>query len=188
MTRYTLATVTADVKRSVEQGRKHTDARNAFAAVAVLIHGSTQRALIDATGIDKSDLARIIRTVKADKGAMEALTALAAELETASASKRVTLAAAYGESFTRRTRTKVATKQPAPVKSAHEPTDGEQPETNGTPAQRGSAVVEGEAVTAADLLAALATIRDAARTVKWSDDQSAELSAIAMVFFDIAAA
>lgn len=180
-------TTIADITTAVSKGRMFTDARNALIVYAVIVEKTTRSAIVAATGVDAGDVSRVVK--QANESA-EARAAVESLTRTGSESARMEAAAAVGSRFFRRVR-KTKTTAPKGGKSGGTATGSRNPstgpladsnESNGTNESN-----ESNTMSPADILAALAVLRDAARRVKFSDDQSAELSVYAMELADIAA-
>lgn len=90
-----------DAIRAGERGRKYTDARNAYVAYGVIALEMAQADLVRETGLDKSDVSRVVKQAKAIDGFMAALAALD---RSGKPDARDTAAAALGAQFLRRTR------------------------------------------------------------------------------------
>lgn len=168
----------ADIDLAVATGRRATDARNALVCYAVIVEGIKQTTVVAATGVDKGDVSRVVKAANNSPVAIAALKSLDRK---GSATTRLNAAAVIGEAFLRRPA------RPVPVggKSGGTSTKSRQ----STPVESNeSTPVEPTPTTARDILAALTVLRDAARTVKWSDDESDDLSVIAMHLHDLAAA
>lgn len=167
-----------DIVLAVATGRRATDTRNALIAYGVAVEGIKQTTLAAATGVDKGDVSRVVKQANSNPDALAALKTLD---RSGSPTKRAAAAAAVGEAFLRRPA------RPVPVggKSGGKSTKSTAP----APVESNeSTPVESTPTTARDILAALTVLRDAARTVKWSDDESADLSVIAMTLADISVA
>lgn len=149
------------VTTAARLGRQFTDARNGLIAYH-LAHGVTQADLVKSTGVDKGDVSRIAGMLKAltpqQLGKVKALPIPALAVEGVEArSGNFDRVVKAGEAF-RRVRKPRAT---APVKSTAEGAEGAESTADDT-----QTVVNVQS--AADIIAALAVLRDAARTVKWA--------------------
>ena len=169
----------ADITTTVETGRKMTDARNGLVAFAVIVEGIKQTTVVAATGVDKGDVSRVVKQANNSPDALAALKSLD---RSGNPAARIAAAAAVGEKFLRRA------PRVAPVKSAPTGDKSGGTDTGSRNPSSGPLAVESAPTSARDILAALTVLRDAARSVKWNDDESADLSIIALHFADIAAA
>lgn len=169
----------ADITTTVETGRKMTDARNALVAFAVVIEGIKQTTVVGSTGVDKGDVSRVVKQANSNP---EALAALKTMSRKGSPAERIAAAAVVGERFLRRPA------RPAPVKSAPQGDKSGGTDTGSRNPATGPLATDAPVQSARDILAALAVLRDAARSIKWTDVESADLASIALQFADIAAA
>lgn len=166
-------------------GRRFTDARNALIAFH-LAHGITQADLVKSTGVDKGDVSRINKSVKAltprQTSLLKSLPVahLAAYgLEASSAEMDRVVKA--GEAFRR---VKPVRKPTAPTAAESEP-DGDKGGPSKEVAPEEPTTIAPVGMTSADIIAALAVLRDAARAVKWSEDDAQQVYAITADLVDI---
>lgn len=172
----------ADLKVTVERGTLYTDGRNGLVAYAVIVEKVTQASIAASIGLDTGDVSRVVGYAKKSPAALDALKSLKRD---GSQTARIAAAAEIGAAYLRRPA------RVAPVKSAPKVGKSGGTDTGSRNPATGPLSGEGAPVespqSARDILAALAVLRDAARAVKWNDDESADLASIALQFSDIAA-